>query len=290
MKVIVTGGRGLIGSKFMKAYANQYELVQLGASHETRVDITDSQALSSALNQHPDAQALIHLAAYTDVNGAFAQTDDKDGPAWKVNVVGTKNIADACAERGLYLIHVSTAYVFDGNKPAPYTELDAPKPIEWYVLTKYESEKAVQVSGAKAVILRIDQPFSREASPKVDTLWRIITGLRNGNLYPQFTNHYFGPTYIEDFIKVLDFCLRQQITGVYHASSGESWSDFDFASLVKTTLGLDGVIQKGDLGAYLRTLERPYQKNTAMDNSQLKAILDFPLLSIKEAVAQTKLF
>ncbi|MBQ6154496.1 NAD(P)-dependent oxidoreductase [bacterium] len=290
MKVIVTGGRGLIGSKFMKAYANQYELVQLGASHETRVDITDSQALSSALNQHPDAQALIHLAAYTDVNGAFAQTDDKDGPAWKVNVVGTKNIADACAERGLYLIHVSTAYVFDGNKPAPYTELDAPKPIEWYGLTKYESEKAVQVSGAKAVILRIDQPFSREASPKVDTLWRIITGLRNGNLYPQFTNHYFGPTYIEDFIKVLDFCLRQQITGVYHASSGESWSDFDFASLVKTTLGLDGVIQKGDLGAYLRTLERPYQKNTAMDNSQLKAILDFPLLSIKEAVAQTKLF
>ncbi|MBQ6436664.1 NAD(P)-dependent oxidoreductase [bacterium] len=290
MKVIVTGGRGLIGSKFMKAYANQYELVQLGASHETRVDITDSQALSSALNQHPDAQALIHLAAYTDVNGAFAQTDDKDGPAWKVNVVGTKNIADACAERGLYLIHVSTAYVFDGNKAAPYTELDAPKPIEWYGLTKYESEKAVQVSGAKAVILRIDQPFSREASPKVDTLWRIITGLRNGNLYPQFTNHYFGPTYIEDFIKVLDFCLRQQITGVYHASSGESWSDFDFASLVKTTLGLDGVIQKGDLGAYLRTLERPYQKNTAMDNSQLKAILDFPLLSIKEAVAQTKLF
>lgn len=289
MKVIVTGGRGLVGARFMESYGNQHELIQLGATHETRVDITDLAALQQAVDSAPRADAMIHLAAYTNVNGAFEQTGDKNGAAWQVNVVGTKNIAQVCAERGMYLIHLSTAFVFDGEKATAYTEDDAPHPIEWYGQTKYESEKMVTESGAKAVILRIDQPFSFRPSPKVDTLWRVINGLREGTLFPQFTAHHFGPTVIEELVKVMDFCLRAQPTGVYHASSGESWSDYDFACAINEILHLNAQVEPGDLEAYLQTSNRPYQRNTALDTARLTEILDFKLGSVRDAITKVKL-
>ena len=289
MKVLVTGGRGLVGARFMESYGSEHELIQLGATHETRVDITDLPALKQALDAAPRADAMIHLAAYTNVNGAFEQTGDKNGAAWQVNVVGTKNIAQVCAERGMYLIHLSTAFVFDGEKTGAYTEDDTPHPIEWYGQTKYESEKMVTTSGAKAVILRIDQPFSFRPSPKVDTLWRVINGLRAGTLFPQFTEHHFGPTVIEELVKVMDFCLRAQPTGIYHASSGESWSDYDFACAVNEILHLGASVKPGDLEAYLRTSARPYQRNTALDVQRLREILDFKLGNVRDAIAKVQL-
>ncbi|MBQ6449522.1 NAD(P)-dependent oxidoreductase [bacterium] len=289
MKIIVTGARGLVGTRFLANYRDKYDIVTLGSSHEQRVDITDREALLTALKEHSDAQALIHLAAYTNVNGAFEQTGDKSGAAWQVNVTGTENIAEACREFGFYLIHVSTAFVFDGQKKTPYVEDDQPHPIEWYGQTKYEAEKIVTTSGAKSVILRIDQPFTHVPSAKVDTLWRVINGLRAGQLYPQFTNHYFGPTYIEDLTRIFDFCLRQQPTGLYHASSGETWSDYDFACSVRDILHLKTDVAPGDLEAYLRTTKRPYQRQTALNIDHLQKIIDFKLRTIREAISQVQL-
>ncbi len=289
MRVLITGGGGLVGTKFINAYKDVHELVQPATANGSRVDITDEKQLQQAFDEAGALDGVLHLAAYTDVNGAFAQTDDKNGSAWKVNVLGTKIIAHECARRGIYLIHVSTAFVFDGEKNEPYVENDLPHPIEWYGLTKHEAEKEVMSSGAKSVILRIDQPFSPEPSAKVDTLWRVIKGLQEGTLYPQFTTHYFGPTVIEELAKVFDFCLRARPTGIYHASSGERWSDFEFATMVKETLGLPGEVREGDLEKYLASTKRPYQRNTAMDTSKLKEILDFPLTSVREAVARVNL-
>jgi dTDP-4-dehydrorhamnose reductase len=288
-KIIVTGSNGLIGSKFMARWRNSYDLIPFDLSGMPAVDITDPSGLASAFNHHSEALGVLHLAAYTDVTGAFKQTNDKTGSAWQVNVVGTANLAALCQRLGLHLVHLSTAYVFNGERKELYTETAEPQPIEWYGQTKLESERVVQASGAKALILRIDQPFDREPFAKVDTLYRIINGLRTGTLYPQFTNHFFGPTYIDDLGKIIDFAFRHELTGLYHASSGEQWSDYDFARLVQQELGLAGEIKTGNLDDYLQTLARPYQRNTALSNAKLKAALDFKLKTIKQAVQETKL-
>lgn len=287
-KVIVTGGRGLIGSKFMAAYQDKYDLVLFDRSGEPSIDITNQSLLEEQVARQRDAAAIVHFAAYTDVTGAFAQTDDKNGVAWQVNVVGTANLAQLAAKYQIPLIHLSTAYVFDGNKPSLYFEDDEPNPIEWYGQTKAEAEKMITQSGAKATILRIDQPFSRETFAKVDTLHRLINGLETNSLLPQFTNHYFGPTYIEDLVKVIDFFIRCPQPGIFHASSGEKWSDYDFAWAIKDILDLPGKIKKGDLDNYLQTINRPYQRNTAMNNDKLTAVLDFKLKTIKAAMKETQ--
>ncbi|MDO5561928.1 MAG: NAD(P)-dependent oxidoreductase [bacterium] len=287
-KIIVTGSNGLIGSNFVRTYQDKYEIIPFDLSGTPSVDITNEENLRQKLTENRDALAVVHLAAFTNVSAAHEQQGDKNGPAYQVNVVGTRNLARACADLDLYLVHISTAYVFNGDKPSLYFEDDVPSPIEWYGETKALAEKEVLASGARSVILRIDQPFSAEKFAKVDTVHRIIDGLNNQSLYPQFANHYFGPTYIEDFSKVIEFFIRTQKTGLFHATSGEKWSDYDFAVAIQALLDLPGKVKKGDLDEYLKTLKRPYQRNTAMNNDKLKEVLDFQLKTIQQALTEVK--
>lgn len=282
--VLVTGANGLVGSKFTQMFAESYDFETLDISDpKNPIDITNATQVLQAL-ETARAAHIVHYAAYTDVTGAWKQNGDKTGVAYKVNVGGTQNIVDACKKTGKHLVHVSTAYVFDGNKEGLYTEDDSLSPIEWYGFTKAEAERVITESEIDWTILRIDQPFRSDTQVRPDVVRRIATGLQEGKLYPQFTNHYFGPTFIDDFAKVVDFMIRTNTTGVFNATAGEKWTDFDFANLIKETLQLGGEVKPGDLDEYLKTLDRPYQKNTAMDASKLKSVLDFELLSVKDAL------
>ncbi|MCL2110345.1 SDR family oxidoreductase [Microgenomates group bacterium] len=285
-KIITTGINGLVGSKFKQLFSSQYEIINLGLDEATPTDITNLANVEAIVAQNSDAIAVVHLAAYTDVNGAFAQTDDQNGLAYQVNVLGTQNIVATARNYHKYLIAVSTAYVFDGAKETPYTETDPPRAIEWYGQTKLLAEESIiSAPDLKSSILRIDQPFQNETAAKQDTLHRIITGLEANTLYPQFTDHYFGPTYLDDFAKIIDFFLRKQLTGIYHCSSGESWTDYDFARLIARKYNFDpDLVQKGSLEKYLATTNRPYQVNTALNIDKLKSVLDFDLTPIDVAI------
>ncbi|MBD3279183.1 MAG: sugar nucleotide-binding protein [Candidatus Pacebacteria bacterium] len=283
--VLTTGLNGLIGSKLAQSFQNKYHFKNLDLRDaQEPVDITNLTQVKKAFASC-QAEAVVHLAAYTNVTGAWKQQDDQSGPAYQVNVTGTENIIKACKQTCKHLIHVSTAYVFDGQKTKPYIETDQTNPIEWYGQTKLWAEELVKKTSIPWTILRIDQPFRADQfGHKLDIAHRIIQGLKNQDLYPQFTNHYFGPTFIEDFVKVIDWVIRTKTTGLFHASSGEQWTDYDFANLIKQTLNLHTEVEKGDLNKYLKTLDRPYQQNTALNCDKLKSQLDFKMNSIAEAV------
>jgi len=284
--VITTGLNGLVGSKFEQLFSGSYCFDRMdSSSKENPIDITNYDQVIKVFLNSP-AKSVIHLAAYTNVTGAWEQTDDKTGPAYLVNVEGTKNIVRACQETGKHLIHISTAYVFNGENEGLYLESDPVSPIEWYGQTKAWAEEVVMNSSIPWTIFRIDQPFRSDEFFKVDVVHKIINGLKDGSLYPQFTDHFFGPTFIDDFAKVLDWAVRTKTTGLFHASSGEKWSDFDFATLINQTHSLGAEIKPSQLNDYLKTLARPYQKNTALNNEKLKSALDFSLLSVAEAVEQ----
>ena len=112
MNIVGTGLSGLVGSKFVELYSNKYSISNLDLT--AGVDITKEDDVMRAV-EASNSPALIHLAAFTDVNKAFEQTGDKDGVCYKVNVTGTQNIANACKKTGKHLVHVSTAFVFDGK-------------------------------------------------------------------------------------------------------------------------------------------------------------------------------
>lgn len=286
--IIGTGLSGLVGSKFVTDFSNQYDFISLSPSDVSHpVDITQPIQVIDAIEKSDESSFVVHLAAYTDVTGAWKQNGDTFGSAYQINVEGTKNIIKACQNTGKHLIHISTAYVFDGKKDDLYSEEDPTSPIEWYGETKTLAENSIlEAENLSWTILRIDQPFRSDIAVRPDVIQRIISAIQSNSLYPQFTNHFFGPTYIDDFAKIIDWVIRTKTPGLFHASSGEKWSDYDFASSINDILKLDGTIKKGDLNDYLQSVNRPYQKNTAMNNSKLSSQLDFKLTSIKNAISQ----
>ncbi len=284
--LLTTGLNGLVGSKFAQIFQDKYQFDSLDLRHPTDpVDITDHRAVDQAIKKSK-AETLIHLAAFTNVNAAWKQRGDKNGLVYQVNVNGTQNIIEACKKYKKHLIHISTAYVFDGNKESIYTEQDKPNPIEWYGQTKWKAEQDVMNSSLDWAILRIDQPFRSDPFEKTDIAHKIVKKLQTDELYPMFDNHYMGPTYIDDFAKVLDYFVSNKKTGLFHATSGEKWSDYQLAQTINQKHNLDGSVERGDLDDYLKKLNRPYQRNTALDNSKLISELDFELKSIGTAIGE----
>jgi len=281
--ILITGSSGLIASHLLNFFSDKYEFDKLDISDTLQpVDITNLSQLKKAVFSSK-AKHLVHFAAFTNVSQAWQETGDKNSLSYKINVIGTKNVAQVSQEFEKHLIHISTAYVFDGQKNKPYLETDQPKPIEWYGQTKREAEQIVMAT-KNWTVLRIDQPFGSLNHPKLDILHKIVKNLKQNTLPPQFSNHHFGPTFIDDFVKVIEWAIRTKATGIFHASSGEIWTDFQFAQTIQESIGSKNIVSAGDLNQYLKTINRPYQSNTALDCSKLKNKLDFKFTSIKRAI------
>ncbi len=133
-KILVFGGSGLVGSRFIELKKEQFEIKSPEASE---VDILNQEKVEEEIEKfNPDA--VINFAAYTNVEEAEKDQGNIEGICYKINVIGAKNIADVCKTKVKYLIHISTEYVFDGTKSnSPYTEKDTPNPINWYGKTKF---------------------------------------------------------------------------------------------------------------------------------------------------------
>lgn len=284
MTIIGTGLNGLVGSKLSQAYEDKYSFLNIDRLDPVSpIDITDYDQLAAFVSAS-DAPFIIHFAAFTDVTKAWEQRGDTNGVAYQVNVVGTQNMVKVAEATGKQLVHISTAYVFDGEKEGSYTESDSVHPIEWYGETKAKAEEAVFNSTGPWTVLRIDQPFRSNSFPKVDVAHRIKSGLAAGTLYPQFVDHYIGPTFIDDFVKVLEWVIRTKTTGLFHATAGEKVSDYEFATLINNAQNLGAEVKKGQLSEYLKTLNRPYQKNTALNCEKLTSLLDFRQMTLADAV------
>lgn len=284
--LLATGISGLVGSRVALLLQDQFQFENLDINHPTHpTDITNLEQVRAAVSAS-SAHYLIHFAAFTDVTAAWNDRNNKDGLTYRVNVTGTKNILQACQENNVHLIHLSTAYVFDGNQLHPYTETDQPHPIEWYGQTKWEAEQAIMSSNASWTILRIDQPFRPDCYQRPDVIRKIITGLQHNTLPPQFTNQFFGPTYIDDLTQMIKLILNTKQTGLFHATNGEQWSPHEFANTLNQLFNLKGQLIKGDLDQYLLTTNRPYQRNTALNNKKLTNTLKFQPHTITQALEE----
>jgi len=287
IKILATGATGLVGSRFVEMFSDKYEVANMDLT--TGVDITKEETFKPFFDSHPDAQALIHLAAFTDTNKAFAETDDKNGICYKVNVEGTKNIARICKERGIHLIHVSTDFVFDGKKETAYLEDDSVSPIEWYGSTKAMAEEVVKSSEASYSIVRLSYPYRANYDLKPDIIKKIRAGLESGKLYPQFQDTLITPTLIDDIARAFDKLIEQKPQGIFHAVGSDALSPYELAKKVATAYGFDpSVVKEGSLTEYLKTAQRPFARKVIMSNEKTSTILGLHFATLGEGLAEIK--
>jgi dTDP-4-dehydrorhamnose reductase len=155
MRLLVTGAGGMLGQDVVRAAeADGDEVIALARGD---LDVTDERAVAAALSdEHVDA--VINCAAWTDVDGAESDPDGADA----VNAQGAENVANAAAHVGARLVHVSTDYVFDGDRSADepaYVESDVPGPRSVYGASKLAGEEAVTAADGSHAIVRASWLF-----------------------------------------------------------------------------------------------------------------------------------
>jgi dTDP-4-dehydrorhamnose reductase len=285
-KILATGAIGLIGSRFTEMFKDKYEVANIDIL--SGVDITDKSSVEKFVADNP-SDILIHLAAFTDTNKAWEEKGNTDGICYKVNVVGTKNIAEVCKDKGIHLIHISTDFIFDGTKESPYVETDVASPIEWYGETKAIAENVVIESGVSYTIVRLAYPYRADFAGKPDIIKKLRAGLESGKLYPQFSDTVITPTFIDDIARAFDKMIEQKPTGIYHVTGSTSLSPFELAQKVAVAYGYGAdVVKEGSLTEYLKTASRPFARKVAMSNAKASSGLGLTFATLDEGLAAIK--
>ncbi len=270
-KIIGTGLSGLVGSRVVDLLNSSYEFEDI--SRKTGTDITDRNAVSSRI-KNSDADVVIHMAAFTNVDGAEEQKSlGEASEPWKMNVLGTEHVVAACEETGKKLIYISTDFVFDGEHTpnGGYTEEDIPNPLNWYARTKYEGEKRVQNAKNPWIIVRIAYPY-RAQFEKNDFFRAMKNRLVQGLEIKAITDHTYCPTFIDDVAYGLEKLLEANATGIYHLTGNQSLSPHEAALLIAKTFDLDtSLVGTTTRGEYFQgKAERPF--DLSMNNAKIKQL------------------
>ncbi|HYC80571.1 MAG TPA: dTDP-4-dehydrorhamnose reductase [Solirubrobacterales bacterium] len=229
MKLLVTGAAGMLGRDLMLAAGNAgHDVVGFGRAE---LDVTDAAAVGRKFElERPDV--VINSAAWTDVDGA----ESAEEAAFAVNGAGAGNVAAAAAELGAAVVYVSTDYVFDGAKRAPYVESDQPAPLSAYARTKLAGEEATIAANKRHFVVRAGGLFGIGGNNFVETMLRLgavqseVTVVRDQVASPTYTWHLaYG---IVRLIEGVEF-------GIHHMAAAGECSFYDFAREIFEQAKLD---------------------------------------------------
>lgn len=271
-QIIGLGLNGLIGSRITQLLSDKYSFISLSRSNG--VDITDSSSLTK-IKDYPDANFVLNLAAKADVDDCEEDKGlNEGGEAWKVNVEGTKNVAEICRETGKKLIHTSTDFIFDGRKSEEekYDENDLPNPINWYGNTKYEGERRVEESGADYIILRLAYPYRASSDIKKDFFRTILENLHKGIEVEAVTDHIFCPTFIDDIVFAIEALIKNDAMGIYHIVGSESLTPYKATLKIAKIFGLSSdLIEQTTREEFFKDrAPRPF--NLSLKNDKIKQL------------------
>jgi len=227
--IFVAGRTGQL-ARALTAVANERSMPLIAIARPD-LDLSDPGSIDRSLNTCVP-RAIINAAAYTFVDKAELEPDQ----AFKVNRDGSAHLARVAAKLRVPFIHVSTDYVFDGNKPTPYDENDRPSPIGVYGQSKYAGEIAVLNSNPSAIIIRTSWVYSPYGHNFVKTMLRLAETRERIQVVD---DQYGSPTSARDLAPAILEIIRQMeerpendFGGIYHLTGAGTTTWYRFASAI----------------------------------------------------------
>lgn len=259
MKVMLTGGKGMLGRTLVKELA-EFEVV---ATDLPEADITDAVGFERLL-QRVQPDVVIHCAAMTAVDKCESQID----LAYKLNAVGTANVAKACYKNHVRLIAISTDYVFTGDSDRPYNEFDpADGGNTIYGKSKFAGEEAVRMYCPDHVICRISWLYGAGGPSFVHAMMSLADGSR-----PELkvvADQIGNPTSTTAVAKMLRNILNKpELCGTFHMTCEGEASWYDFAGEIFRLAGKNQKVTPCTTEEFPRPAPRP--KNSRLDKMMLR--------------------
>ena len=225
-KILIIGGNGQLGNclnKLSSEYTLDYEFHF--TDYDT-LDITNQKQINEYFSEY-EPHYCINVSAYTTVDLAEQEKEK----AFAINAEGVKYLAEACAEKGIDLIHISTDYVFDGNINIPYSEDDFTNPLSVYGASKLEGENLALENNPKTIIIRTSWLYSEFGKNFVKTMLNLFGSKDELNVV---ADQFGQPTNANDLAEVIMKIIstEEKEYGVFHFSNYSETTWFDFAKKI----------------------------------------------------------
>jgi dTDP-4-dehydrorhamnose reductase len=264
MKVAVLGANGQLGADVVLAFRRAGDEV-IPLDHDD-VEISDDSSVASAISR-ASAQLVVNTTAMHNVEKCEADP----GRAFAVNALGTKFLARACHTRGAVLVHVSTDYVFGGEKRTPYVETDLPGPVNTYGVSKLAGEHYAMSENRKTFVVRTSALYGSHPcrAKGGDNFVRLM--VRLGSERGKVTvvdDEFVSPTYTVDLANQIVLLARSGEFGVYHATSAGQCTWHEFATAIFAESALDVVNEVASAADFPAKVRRP--PYSVLDNHALR--------------------
>ena len=220
--VLVTGANGQLGLAIQAATTDFPELKFVFAG-KAELDITNEKEIA-AFFENNQLEYCINAAAYTDVDKA----EEEPQAAYSLNETAPRLLAEACKKHGVFLVHISTDYVFDGTKGTAYTTEDTPNPINVYGASKLAGEKAITAVGGDYCIVRTSWLYSKYGN---NFQTKILEKAKTQPFLEVVCDLYGTPTYAPNLVVFLLSKIVKSafISNTEHFSDGKTMSWHDLA-------------------------------------------------------------
>ena len=276
MKLLITGGRGMLGRTLQRRLAGHDIVV----ADLPEWDITDADAFTAGMMAaKPDV--VVHCAAMTKVDDCEAHRE----LAFKLNEEGSRNVALACKVCGARLFAISTDYVFSGEPPKEpwaWSETDVPRPRTVYGASKFAGEQSIQMILPEAAIIRIAWLYGAGGPSFVHTMAKL--GSQEGAPLKVVNDQRGNPTSCDVVADVISFLLgRPDVSGIVHATCEDQCTWYDLTVELFRLLGLSREVSPCTTEEFPRPAPRP--RNSALKKSVLN-LLGYRTPNWRDALAK----
>lgn len=288
-KFLITGANGQVGYCLTQQLQGEHEILAVG---HNELDITDQSAVKKAIeNFCPNV--IINAAAHTAVDRAETEVELSES----INVKGPQYLAEAAKSIDAAILHISTDYVFDGQREGKYKETDATDPQGVYGKTKLEGEQAVAKANDKFIVLRTAWVFGEHGNNFVKTMLRLA---KTRDTLGVVADQVGGPTYAGDIAKALIQIAEKIIAGekveygVYHLTGEPYVSWYEFAKAIFAEAVSQNVLEKSPLMNAITTADYPTPAkrpaNSCLDLAKIQQVFGIQPSDWQKALKNIKAY
>jgi dTDP-4-dehydrorhamnose reductase len=248
MKIAIIGAKGMLGRELCDTLRQKHEVI---AWDIDEIDITDRNGTLRKL-QLLEPELILNSAAFVDVDRCETEPDT----AWRINALGSQNLALAAQNMGSALLYISTDYVFDGESADDYDEVFSENPINHYGRSKLAGERMASQICPRTYIVRTSWLIGHHPNSYVE---RVLKSARRDGVVYMAPDQIESPTYSGDLTQAIGALIETGAYGCYHVTGLGACTRVEFAQFVLELAGRSEPVEIADVSTLKRIAKRPHR-------------------------------